>query len=387
MNFVIISPHFPPNYHRFWKELKQRGVNTLGIGEDSYDYLDQEVKDSLTAYYRVNSLNDYDQLYRACGYFTHQYGKIDRVESHNEFWLELDARLRTDYNVPGLKTADMYPIKYKSGMKPFFQKAGIATAAGILLHSPNDATEFIAAHGYPVIAKPDNGVGAYATYKLKNDQELETFLAEKLPVDYFLESFVSGTIHSFDGLTDQNGEIVISSGLVYGVGVMESVNESLDMFIYIPRIIHPKIVEAGKAALKIFGLKERFFHLEFFLTDNHEVIALELNARPPGGMIIDMINYANEINAYQIYAEMITGKACKATLDRPYNCFYLGRKNHFYYRYSTEDLARKYSGQIVFHGPISPAFSAAMGDYAIIFRTKNLEEGLAIQRSAMEKII
>ena len=62
---------------------------------------------------------------RAVGYFTGRYGKIDWIESNNEYWLELDAALRTDFNVTsGLKTADMARIKHKSVMKEYYRKAG-----------------------------------------------------------------------------------------------------------------------------------------------------------------------------------------------------------------------------------------------------------------------
>ena len=46
-------------------------------------------------------MHNYDELLRACGYFTHRYGKIDRLDSHTEYWMETEARLRTDFNVPG----------------------------------------------------------------------------------------------------------------------------------------------------------------------------------------------------------------------------------------------------------------------------------------------
>lgn len=385
MNFVIISPHFPPNYCRFWSALKKRGVNTLGIGEDLYDNLSQEVRDSLTEYYRVDSLSSYDELIRACGHFTFRYGKIDRIESNNEFWLETDARLRSDFNVSGLKTSEMYPLKYKSGMKPVFKQAGIPGAPGVLVKKPADAEDFVRVHGYPVIAKPDNGVGAYATYKLHNEEEMAAFLEHKLPVDYFLEKFIQGTICSFDGLTDREGRIVLSSGLIYGIGVMESVNEDLDMYIYIPRELPPKVVSAGEKAISAFDLRERFFHLEFFVTDEDEIIALELNARPPGGMIVDMINFANDINVYDLYARLITEGRLETIVDRSYNCFYLGRKDHFQYVLSPEEILRLHPDAVIFHGPVAPAFSAAMGNYAIILRTPDLETGQAIRRAAMEK--
>ena len=38
---------------------------------------------------------------------------------------------------------------------------------------------FIARVGYPVVVKPDNGVGASETYKLKSDEDLDYFFATK----------------------------------------------------------------------------------------------------------------------------------------------------------------------------------------------------------------
>ncbi|WP_294748551.1 hypothetical protein [uncultured Prevotella sp.] len=100
MNFVFISPHFPHTYWQFCQWLYQNGVKVLGIADAPYDSLQRELKKSLTEYYRVNSLENYDEVYRAVAYFAFRYGRIDWIESNNEYWLEQDARLRTDFNVP-----------------------------------------------------------------------------------------------------------------------------------------------------------------------------------------------------------------------------------------------------------------------------------------------
>ncbi|MDW7678700.1 MAG: carboxylate--amine ligase, partial [Bacillota bacterium] len=96
MNYVCLSPNFPPNYVNFSKRLHERGVTVLGIGSDPYDHLAPVLKDALTEYYRVDDMEHYDSVLRACAYFTFKYGKLDRIESHNEHWLAQDARLRTD---------------------------------------------------------------------------------------------------------------------------------------------------------------------------------------------------------------------------------------------------------------------------------------------------
>ena len=115
MNVIFISPHFPLYFYNFCDRLKARGIHVLGIGDASYDSISQETKDSLTEYYKVDNLENYEEVYRACAYFTWRYGHIDWIESQNEYWLELEATLRNEFNVTtGPKIQDMASIKYKS---------------------------------------------------------------------------------------------------------------------------------------------------------------------------------------------------------------------------------------------------------------------------------
>ena len=52
------------------------------------------------------------------------WSKNDWSNPNNEYWLERDAALRTDFNIKsGFQTEDMPCIKYKSKMKEYYQKA------------------------------------------------------------------------------------------------------------------------------------------------------------------------------------------------------------------------------------------------------------------------
>ena len=104
-NFIFISPNFPTNYWQFCRELKNDGMNVLGIGDQPYDELKPELKDSLNEYYKVGSLENYDEVYRAVAFFAFKYGRIDWLESNNEYWLcllytsdYLAGKLRFDPN-------------------------------------------------------------------------------------------------------------------------------------------------------------------------------------------------------------------------------------------------------------------------------------------------
>ena len=74
MNFVFISPYFPRTYWNFCDRLKRNGVNVLEIGDASYDSLDQNVRNSLTEYYFVGNMENYDDMYRAVAFLHRNIG-------------------------------------------------------------------------------------------------------------------------------------------------------------------------------------------------------------------------------------------------------------------------------------------------------------------------
>ncbi len=188
-NFVFISPNFPTNYWQFCRELKNNGMNVLGIGDQPYEELTDDLKGSLNEYYKVSSLENEDEVYRAVAFFIFKHGRIDWLESNNEYWLERDAKLRTDFHITsGFQTEDIPRIKFKSRMKEYYIQAGIPVARHHMVDDLEGCLAFIKKVHYPVITKPDNGVGASHTYKISSKKELETFLEQKEPdISYIME--------------------------------------------------------------------------------------------------------------------------------------------------------------------------------------------------------
>ena len=146
--------------------------------------------------------------------------------------MELEARIREDFNIPGYRTGNLEAIKRKSKMKRVFKRAGITVARGAIIRTDSDAYKFVNDNGFPVVAKPDIGVGAAKTYRIDTDSDLEFFLQDRPPVDYFMEEFVDGIIQTFDGLTDREGNIVFYTSHQYSKGIMETVNEDDDIYYY-----------------------------------------------------------------------------------------------------------------------------------------------------------
>jgi hypothetical protein len=380
MNIVFLSPHFPPHYFRFCRNLKQAGAEVLGIGDEPYDHLASDVRNSLSEYYRVDDLHNYDALVRACGYFTHRYGKIDHLDSLNEYWLNTEARLRDDFNIFGVRGADIDFIRRKSLMKSKFREAGVPVAHGRVVASVDDARKLIRETGYPVIAKPDAGVGAIATYRLNDENDLEAFFRSKPPVDYIMEEFISGAIYSFDGLADREGRPVFYTVHCFSQGIMETVNDARHIFYYSLRDIPAELEKIGRDCLKAFAVQERFFHIEFFRTAPDRYVALEVNMRPPGGYTTDMFNYACEIDIYRGWAELVAHRQVKLNYRRMYHCCYASRKSNLRYARSHDEIMSRYGGFMVQVAQVPGVFSSALGDIGYIFRTEQLDQVLEIVR-------
>ena len=381
-NFIFISPNFPTNYWQFCAELKKNGLNVLGIGDQPYDELSQELKNSLNEYYKVNSLENYDEVYRAVAFFTYKYGRIDWLESNNEYWLERDAMLRTDFNISsGFHTEDMPRIKYKSKMKEFYTKAGIPVARYHLVDNVENCQDFIKLVGYPVIVKPDNGVGASHTFKLSSDQDLLQFFNEKeADTQYIMEEFIDAEVNSYDAVIDSNGDPMFETGNVTPDSIMDIVNNSDNSIYHIVKNLSEDVRAAGRATVKSFGVKSRFVHFEFFrLLNDHEgmgkkgdVVALEVNMRPCGGFSPDMMNYANSTNVYKIWADMIAFDHSTLPDGKHDYCAYAGRRDGKDFVLSHEEILEKYGDNLKMVDRIPDVLSGAMGNqmYVAVFNTK-----------------
>lgn len=379
-NFVFISPNFPDNYWRFCRELKNNGFNVLGIGDAEYFTLSDELKAGLTEYYKVSSLENYDEVFRAVAFFTFRYGKIDWLESNNEYWLEKDAKLRTDFNITsGFKTKDMPKVKYKSKMKACYKKAGIKTARYTIAKSVKACKKFIAEVGYPVIVKPDNGVGANDTHKIENDEQLYAFFKNKLPVSYIMEEYIIAEVNSYDAIVNSKGEPIFETGNVTPTSLMDVVNTNDNSLFYILNQPYDDVRDAGRRALKAFGVKSRFIHFEFFrltcdqpIGKKGEVVALEVNMRPSGGISPDMMNYANSTDVYKIWADMIAFDKTQLNTGEKYYCAFAGRRDGKHYKYFEQEITDKFRSNIKIIGRVPKALSGAMGDtmFIAVFKTK-----------------
>jgi hypothetical protein len=373
VNVVFLSPNFPPQFHLFCAALRAKGERALGIGDAPASELTDAQRAALDEYVYVPKLDDGDAVLRAVGYLTWKHGRIDRVESLNEHWLALEAKLREDFHVPGLSPAELALRRSKTGMDALFRGAGIPCPDSEPLRSPEQARAFAAQRGYPLVLKPDVGVGAARTFKIESAEQLESALAEGLS-DYVIQAFVPGAVTTFDGITDREGRVVFAISFVYCAGVMDILRQQLDVYYYSRREIPPKLEELGRRMITAFDLREQFFHAELFELPGGSFRALEVNLRPPGGMTTDLMNYACDVDVYDLWARALRGDDLSGfRYEHKYHAAHASRRRDRAYRLGHDDLVRELGSTLVLHRDMPAAFATAMGDVVYMLRHESEE--------------
>ena len=111
--------------------------------------------------------------------------------------------------------------------------------------------------------------------------------------------------------------------------------------------------------------------------------------RPPGGPILDMMNFANDIDIFQEYANMIVRGSFDQSIydprERKYFCAFVSRRNSHSYLMSHDDILQRFGTLIVAHEPLPAAYSAAMGDYFYLLRSADWD-ALSSARDAIRAL-
>ena len=377
MKLLYLAPEFPTNYWNFLKCLKLSGIKVVAFGQADFYHLPEDVRQSIDWYERVN-LENWDEVVHK----VKNIGDFDLVESHDEHWLRLEAFINKTFNKEGINDEFINHWKKKSLMKAKFKEINIPFAKGGLIANSEEGLSLAKKLNYPVIIKPDEGVGAGGAYKIRNEEQLKNIISKNEHINFIMEEFIDEPIITYDGLTDWNGDIVFDNSLKYTAGILEFVN-GRDPSFYIDRYINDNLRKLGKKMVEAFNIRKKFFHFEFFVKDK-QLIPIEVNCRPPGGPIIDMMNYSVNKNLYNMYARMIIGNKLRLDRDKKYYCGYVGRRNAGYI-FSHENIVEKFEKKLIEASENEALFQEAMGKFRYIFRTESEEEMSEIMTYILEK--
>ncbi|CUH95557.1 hypothetical protein P22_1628 [Propionispora sp. 2/2-37] len=369
MNLIVLSPNVAPNYHHFYEALRALGAKVLAIGDEPFDQLSSHLTGSLEEYYKVENMCNYEELVRAVGYFTHRYGRINAIENFTPHLLLTEARLRSDFNVAGINQATVTAYATYSSLRKIFKRARVNPAYSERVTTLEETRQYINEVNYPVLIRPDSVFSRESCQVIDNETALNSFWTDKTTEAFVLKPYTPAPCISLDGLVDNRGQIVFCASHIIHAA------EPNNLFIYSEREIPADLEKAGHKIILSGNLTKRFFHICFYRNTKNKLLAENLNLFPSNNAMVDMFNFANDINMYQEWANILTDKPFTAEYKRPYHCAYIHTAAH-----TTPE--EKYHPLIVAQHALSiQSSSHVMDTTAYIARSANLNEILELNRS------
>ena len=303
MNVIFIEPSFPYNQREFVRGLHAAGANVIGIGERPASQLSDELRNWLAEYVQIGSVVHEPSLLEAVRLIQDKVW-VDRLEATVEAHIMAAAAVREVTGIPGTSVQTAYLCRDKPAMKEALRKAGIPCAQSTRATTPDEAREFAARVGYPLIVKPPAGAGASGTYRVRDDDALEDAIRESGLLSgtaVAMEEFIEGHEGFIDTVT-VGGKVGHEFITHYYPNVLEAMRQRWisPQMVATNRIDAPGYEEVRELARKVIGILDigtSATHMEWFFGPKGLKFS-EIGCRPPGVGQWDVYNAANEFDLY-----------------------------------------------------------------------------------------
>ncbi len=329
-----------------------------------------------------------------------QLGPVERLVGALEQLQVPLAQAREALGIPGTDVGTARNVRDKARMKEVLHAAGIPCARHRLVTGADDAFAFAAATGFPLVAKPPDGAGAQATYRLDDADALRSWLAAVPPrpeAPGLLEEFLVGEEHTFDSV-QVGGTTVWASVSDYLPPPLDVLrNPWIQWTVLLPRELddprYAAIRDVGPAAVRALGVRDGLTHMEWFRRADGTVAVSEVGARPPGAQLSSMLGYVHDVDFYRTWCELVLLDRFDPP-ERKYasGCVYLrgqgpqGRPSQVRAVHGVEELQRRLGHLVVearLPAPGQPASSDYTGEGYVIVRHPET----AVVRDALQQIV
>lgn len=288
------------------------GVRLAVITSSPWADLSPELRSALHGHWRVDDALDPQQIADAVRGLTHQVGPVERVVGILEQLQVPLGQVRDALGLPGMGERAARNVRDKAQMKDVLQAAGLPCARHRLVAREEQVREFLDEVGLPVVAKPPDGAGAQATFRLDTEDDVRSWLqvARSDPAGtWVLEEFLVGREHTFDSVT-LHGETVWSSIADYQPTPLEVLRTPwVQWRVVLPRDIsgpeYAQIRQVGPRALAALGVESALSHMEWFARADGSVAVSEVGARPPGAQLAAMIGHVHERDFFALWSDLV----------------------------------------------------------------------------------
>jgi biotin carboxylase len=307
----------------FTRALARTGARIVGVSDRPIDEVPEIARQHIDHYLQVTFLGEQEKSVREILSWP-GIEKIRQVECLWEPCVLMAAAVREKLDLPGMTIAETIPYRFKDEMKRRVSQAGVRVPRYVRTSSREQCLDAAAAIGFPLIIKPLSGAGSVDTHRVDNMAELEQGLDKMRHVsEIAVEEFIEGEEFTFDAISI-DGRIVFESVAWYRPRpLVDRVHEWVSPQTIVLRDLDaPHLVagrQMGRDVLKALQFRTGFTHMEWYLKPDGEVVFGEIGARPAGAHIVDLMNYACDIDLYEGWAETVTSGRFSQRPERRYN--------------------------------------------------------------------
>ena len=318
---VFIAPLFLETTNRYVEGFANIDNITLSvISQDPETSIPRALKPRIAGHYRVTNTLDPAELTIATRALGKGVGKVDRLVGVLEQLQTPMAQVRDTLGIEGINGEVARNFRDKDRMKDVLRAHDVPTAKSGLATSPDALRKFIEQVGYPVIVKPQAGLGTRETYRITSAEDLAALekngLRPTTEEPLQVEQFVIAREHTCETVTVR-GKPVWRSGTRYFPTPLEVLeNPWMQYCVLLPREDNlpefEKFAPINTAALDaLFGSSSQtaagtaLTHMEWFLQDDGTALVNEVGARPPGVMIMPLMSIAHETDFFADWARLM----------------------------------------------------------------------------------
>ena len=107
--------------------------------------------------------------------------------------------------------------------------------------------------------------------------------------------------------------------------------------------------------------------------------------RPPGGFLPDMINFANDFDIYEIWAQIMIEDHILIPPHHRHSCAFAGRRDNVSYAHTEFEISSRYRSQLKMMQRLPQALASAMGNTVSVAVFDTMEEVTEFFKYALEK--
>jgi biotin carboxylase len=298
-------------------------VNVIGLGDQHESALPQMAREALAAYLQVSSFTDTAQIMSKVADAASRVS-IDQIECTWEPYMSLAAHLRERLGIRGMTSGQTLAFRDKEVMKQVLDRHGIRTPRHARSATADGVREAAREIGFPVCVKPIAGAGSADTHRVNSAEHLEEILPQLRHVaEVSVEEFIEADEYTFDTVCAR-GEILFYNIAMYRPRpLIGRTNQWISQQTICLR--HPEQPclaagrEMGQQVLRALGFRDGFTHMEWYLKADGEAVFGEIAARPPGANTVDLMNYANDFDIYDGWAEAVVHGRFSQPIRRTWN--------------------------------------------------------------------